>query len=497
MSEIATMEDFLKELKETECPDFSVAVRRGLYKNDLNDPSLIDLTPVPNGYLAAYYPLQVSDDEIPEVMKNIGIQISLKVEDAFVEYDEKEKKCVYRNKNGEEITPRSFETTASVYKTDIHVFRTRLIFSEEDYMHLTDLHERVKKVRDLGKTTKERNKLEDKFLKTLSDKDRAMYKAFVCDEKNKSGIKNTIIHEMHHVFNRLVTEHRPYASDYKDLTTKEKYKRAVENERTATLAPLVSACNTFLKKGDFEDFSPFEGELDWVIDKIEGKTDDEIRALMFPPHKLMNNCLSDWNYDFQDTYFDQFRSRTRSACLENCWVEVDKSEKEYKKQRSMMYTFQVYNPYTKKDEFMDLSPMIEANVLISDKDKKEIIEEGNNLRAAKKCSYLEALEKFGYDFDYDGYILKQKRAKVADYLANADGTGLEQMRLQPEQAIPSSEYVSDLDMAKMRIRQGRKKLVRMVLRPVAIGVRNTYREVKKVARSEPVQNIAALLERKR
>lgn len=381
---LKTVVPLVAELQKTEVPpliltdydgkdDFFVDPSRrdkGGFVNDFNEFEEISFPPLPKGYKAIYTPFVFTDDKVPAALKNIGVKIHRGVESVFVDWDEKAGKKIFRNEKGEIIKPTFHESFATVRGKDITIHTARVIFTQKDFERMREIEEAIYRATEKKETVHEKYLARWNVLLSLPDRDRSLYTSF----ENAHCIDDTLYHELKHIFNHLLCDHRAYASDYKNPMMREKYLLKAENERTATLNSLINNVNAYLEKGDYKDFSSFSEEFEWVSAFLEKKSVKEIQKICYPPVKLMNMCLKKWNDSFLDSYFQQFQISCDNGCTEMLLTKTDKSGKEYEKQRSLMYTFELFNPHTQKKEMRDLSSAVKVNVPISEQVQKEIIE---------------------------------------------------------------------------------------------------------------------------
>jgi hypothetical protein len=170
----------------------------------------------------------------------------------------------------------------------------------------------------------------------------------------------------------------------------------------------------------------------------------------------MNECLENWNNDFLNQYFEQFQSVCKDNCCDSLLIPVDTSGNEFRKQRSLMYTYEVYNPYTNKTEMVDLSPAINVEIPISDKVKKDIIKpcEGEREKAKKELYALIPDKKT--EILAANFAETLKREKMAQWLAkskNSDaGAILDKVRFAQPVKISKRNFIAkQIKMAMRRL----------------------------------------------
>ena len=403
----------------------------------MNDFDESMLPEVPEGYCAKYQPFYLADEDIDKDMRNIGIKIYRRFEQAYVTWDDKLNKKIYRNAAGEIFLPQCKSSCATVTGTEITVNTCQYVFSKEDYLRMQEIEAEIKEATNGFNNEADKYSIKNRILLALPSKDYSLF----MDYDSEHDIKETIYHESKHIKNHLLCEHRQYASDYKKPDEKGDYFLEVENERTATLEPLAKAIESYLKKGDYKDFSAFLPEFSWVTLMLKYRSKDEIKKICYPPVKLMNKLLKDWNKSFLDDYFEQFKTGCEIRAGQMLLTETDKKGKEFKKQRRLMYTFEVFNPYTGKREMLDMSELLDTEIPISQKAAEEIIQSCHKQRKEAKEKMSELYH------DNEGKILisnlteAMRRAYIGFYFNETKESGAEHIMQNAAIAIPVKRSV--------------------------------------------------------
>ncbi len=393
-------EELINKISQTELPKLTIECDRDAFYNGLDHHS--ESPDTPEG-AASYLLLEI---------KNIGVATAIQnaQEKGYEVID-----CSVPEVPNENI-PQDMQNLG------VKIFRGRVL------VDLTQIHE--KGLTDTLKkgicysTKNEVVVLETVFLCKKDDKTVISRVHKVAEMRIKSTL-SVLFHELKHIKNGLLLLHRPYASDYKEPTEKEKYLLQVEEERTATFNSVNEILKRYLKSGNFQDFSMFSPEMDWLVKELKGKTPAQIKKLCYPPTKLMNKVLTNWNNDKLDTYFDQFQRECDRICCDSLLIPTDTTGKEFKKQRSLMYTYEVYNPYTQKDEMIDLSPAIEADIPISRKVKQKIITPCEEKRKKAKEELYALIPDQKTEILAANFSETLKREKIAQWLSKSRNSDAE------------------------------------------------------------------------
>lgn len=424
--------EVISTLEKSEVQAMTVHVHKGEFVNELNDFDETTLPIAPDGFVAVYDPLIVKDEDIPKDMQNIGIQIKRDFEQAFVSWDEKSGEKVYRNEKGEIFKPKAKDSCAHVGGTNIIVHTCQFIYSKEDYRRMQEIEKEINEATAEFNNAADKHNLKWKVLCALSDKDFGLYMDYAKDH----DIKNTLYHEMKHIKNRLLCEHRAFASDYLKPKMEREYDLEAHNERTATLEPLAAAIKKYLKKGDYKDLSPFYPDFDDVAGMLRYKSEDEIKKMCYPPQALMNEALHHWNKNFLGEYFEQIQRKCEGTAKAMLLAKDDVNDKEYKKQCRLMYTFECFNPYTGKEEMIDMSHLLDMKISHSDEAKKDILEPCKKMRREEKKKIAEMYQ------DNEGKILLSNMAEIMRreymliYKRNIKGSGADNIMEDAKKAVP-------------------------------------------------------------
>lgn len=346
-------------------PKLTVKIDKGGFVNEMADKmDETKLSPLPDGYMAICRPNFIKDEDIPQIIKSIGIKIKRVVKDFFVEFDKDKKLYIYKDKDGKEITV--WDSGAS--GENIKIYTRRYILKTDDYQRLKKLDDDIQKAVENADKGKEVSAKYD----ALYAVDRGLRNLYMDIFMDRENICVTLYHEAKHIINSVLCEHRAFASDYKKPTEEEEYKLCVEEERSATFEALNRAIKKYFTEGNYL-YSTFSPDFDWVIDKLKGCSKEEIQEKLYPPIEIMNEQLQRWNDAYIDMYFESFKNQCLYKSRRSLFAPTDETGEEFRKQLSLKYTYEVYNPYTQKTELEDLSSAIKVGIPISEKVQEEII----------------------------------------------------------------------------------------------------------------------------
>ena len=416
--------NIIKKITSTELPAFSVKINRHGYKNELASFDASKLPSPPKGYQEIHDPKIFPDELVPEVMKKIGIHIKRQTEVIYPQYDATQNKCTFRNQQHQIFTPDIEDRIAFVSGTTITVNTCQYMFPQEDAEFYTSLHQLI-----LDKSISPATKKE--ILKRYPLGKRTIYLNIF----KKNEIYNTLMHEIKHIYNHLLCEHRAYASDYKKPTMEDQYRLCTENERTATFAPILHWLNQYYKQTNQENYDIIPPQYDWVVPILKEAKQQKL-SHTDTLSKVLNACLERWNTNYQDSYFDDFKAICQTECLKCLLIPEDKNHQEFLKQRRLMYTFSVYDPISKTEKYIDLSPLITTDIPITEKVKKEIIEPCKKTRAEQKKRLINRLGGKEKVIAAANLAHTLRRQKVQQYLADSSASPIPQIIDESQRAVP-------------------------------------------------------------
>ncbi len=337
---------------------------RANFRNDMRtDP------PAQTNTLSLSY--RLTDDEFPEMLKNLGFKITPVDKTYNVRYNPSQGKFEAEN---------FVSTTATVYSDDrkIEIVRNHFRFSSADYRRLNELKNDFFNARQSNPHLSMSS-----YVSAIPDlRDRALFDFYAREKSKVDNRRTTIAHEIKHIKNAVLRDGLNLKSNNKRLSVENYYRIAVENERSAYLEELVQNINEYLQKGNYNDFSMFYvNNADFVAELKRLRTPAERLAYVRNWPQLLAAKMRDFNSNYLDKYFNQFKQITESS-IENAPLNAqpDNDDAEFKKLRSLFYNYQIYNPASHSMESVNLADYLTADLEISinDRVRREIIEPQQN-----------------------------------------------------------------------------------------------------------------------
>lgn len=312
----------------------------------------------------------VADSAVPEMIKSIGYKIE-PVDELFdVEFDSA----------AGEYKIKDFKTRlATVYHSErrMEIARKHFRFNKADYARLQLLITKYQNEKAANPKLDARNYM----IFIANSKDRSLFKIYANEQYRVEHQEAVIAHEFKHIKNDVLSSGLGLKKNSKRLSVENMYKISVEDERSAYIEQMFSCINAYLKKGDYNDFTMFDNDNTSIVEELKVMTtdDEKIRYLTDIPTLLAKKWreFEDSHREFYDKTSQQFKKNVANlVCTASLSVPEDVDEAEYHRLRSLFYRYKIYNPITKKKEYLNLSSYItpDKEVTIPPEIMTEIIE---------------------------------------------------------------------------------------------------------------------------
>ena len=378
-----------------------------------------------------YLPHRMEDDEFPEMIKNIGYEITA---------TDKEYAVHYNSATGQ-FEALDFKTRMASVNSEarqLEIVRNHFRFSAQDYARLQELKTQYENHRRSNRYMTESEYAENH----LSDRrDRALFWFYGQEVERVKHKDSIIVHELKHVKNSVLADGLSLKNENKRLSTENYYRLAVEDERSAYLGQLVHDINKYLQKGDMNDFSMFDDENQEIVNNIKALNSDVARrayATNWP--QLLAEKIRDFEtrhrsyYDngqediipTADDFDNDGDNKLRQFLIDTkYWVKKaplnapeDTDGSEFRKYRALYYNYQIYNPQTHRMEFVNLAQYITPGleVAISPEIQREIIEP-QKARLQQRLSQFESDKAHGL---IDVNLIDAAKRLMRDSISNRE-----------------------------------------------------------------------------
>ena len=315
-----------------------------------------------------HFDIRLSDDFFPSMIKNTGYHI--KPHDELYQ--------VRFNKSSHKYEIVDFKICRAQVSHDdkrITITRNHFEFSHDAFTKLQIILGNFRAAQRANPKLSMMN-----FASSITDSaNRSLFEIYAREQANIDHLDSTISHELKHVKNSIFIHGIKLKDDYKQLSVDNMYRVCVENERSAYLEQLIHCVNTYLKAGNYDDFSMFDGESKWCVKELKSLRTKEERMAFLSNHSLfVEKSLQQFSSMHKKYYDDnQFESNLRYMVeTEPLSVSKDADGEIFRRIRSLFYHYMIYNPKTGKEESISLSKYItpDLEVEISDEIRKRMVD---------------------------------------------------------------------------------------------------------------------------
>lgn len=340
---------------------------------------------------------QIADSDIPEIMKKVGIEIKRQQLTHFVKWND--------------ITYRVDVTPAVRVNYDGAFDNKSLTIVEHCYIFESDDWRKIKKIEHkLEQEVKQRKNswflkekpeneiLENIIRKMFGDKKAEhakftrMFDTYQIIKKIRHDYRGTMVHEFHHLRNKILLENRRLKPSSKSLRAEDMYAVLVEDERSSALAATIDRINTYWLTNNFENLI----EKEPCFKVLAEKSPEQRNALLKNMEFVVNARLQWWTLKQAEAYQKRFIANLPELEAQNSFAKgEDLDGSEFRMQQNIMYSLRVYNPDRKKYEFRRLDKHIKIPIPITPQIQEHIIDKAQYYIDRKKSSMSFLIAKYG------------------------------------------------------------------------------------------------------
>lgn len=318
-----------------------------------------------DGYVYVHADYEIHDKEIPDGLKNRGLHLNRTMEYYRLNYDDKAQKYILTDLKNQPTKLNTTRAFTSAHKGEITLVDKFIGLSASDLHLVGQIHAAILAL----KTPAERGDYFDQ----LPPKEKSLYSEYFYFKTHYLDIGQkhySTAHECRHVLNWLNLTRRRQDSASGALSI-ENHLRLLENdEKSAHLAETLLGVKRFYTKN--RDFRVFPSKCQWLVKELKKLPPDEVDAKLQDMNYIVNGTLRNWNKNYSKGYRGrggQFEQMLLNMGWDYPPYQIGNDEAEYLAQRSLLFTFEVYNPKTKKSEIKDLSAFIQQDVDVSKQQK--------------------------------------------------------------------------------------------------------------------------------
>lgn len=332
-----------------EIQSYSYVKQPHKFKNELNDVNY------PSGVLnlrnTFHFNEQILDSTIPEVIKNLGVEIVAKDEVFDVKYDRL--RGVYHIENYN-------STQASVTDRNIKFFRKHLTFPPAEYQKICQFSRDYEQAKRLNPSLLIFDYAEQK---AIDNKELSLYNIYANRYMAIKAMDKSLLHEFTHIKNKMLIRCLGLKSDSKRLSVENTYRLQVEDERSAYLSQVISSVNKYLKSSNPDDYNFFDFAGSSLVNKLKTLSPSERFVYVSNPENLLKTSLDYYDRYQKDNYDKGQMHRNTPSYIDKLPLTYpeDSNGEYFNKLRSLMYRFKLYNPSTQREEEVNFARYIQAS----------------------------------------------------------------------------------------------------------------------------------------
>ena len=344
-----------------------------------------------------HFDYSLSEDAIPEFVKNLGFQI--------IPVEIEENINIDDPNFDDEFAKQKVRMQVSSKERRVQIYRYHYNFPPADYARLRRMINDYENLSPKPDVLEYRNSI-------ANYRERKLFSVYAKEKNYLKNIETMAFHEFHHIKNLMVFNGIFLKDNAKRLTAENTYRLEVENERSAYLAETIECINRYLKGGNLDDYSAFDNFCQDLPDELQTMTDAQKVAYLSDMDKIVNWSLEHFD-EVKREFYDknQFNDTTKIHLLSQPFdLPEDVSGEQFRLMRSAYYSIAVYNPATGRTETRSLSHYIkpENEVQITAENIADIIEPAKQKYESKKQDFITDSNTAGVDAN----LLDEARAAM-------------------------------------------------------------------------------------
>lgn len=388
--------------------------RSDSYDNDV----VVDPSNYSNGFLHAAPrevpgvitdSFQIPDDVVPRMFKSIGIAIKREPLAHYVKWNN----ITYKTDiiPSRKVSYRSLLTNRSI------------IVVENSYVFQADDWNKIQKVEQLFNKEKMRRQkswfmrekpdsvlLNDILHKLFKDKElikyTALYDAYLKIRAFRSDYIGTFIHKFHRFRNKILIDNRCLHPKSVALNAVDMYRILVEDERSSAFAVTIFRLGQYWQNGNWEELLSKEPCFFVLNERPLEMRNRLLKNMEF----VLNVKLKHWTENELKPRYQKFVSLLPALEARNSIAKgEDVNSREFLLQRSLFYSFYIYDPDSGKYELRNLSNNIKIDIPIDMFVQENIIKKAQYYLDRKRTAKKFLLTKDGIN-----EVLVKKAAIIFD-----------------------------------------------------------------------------------
>lgn len=329
----------------------------------------------------------IPEPYVPRMLKSVGIAIIRELLSNFVRWNE----ITYR---AEIIPSRKLPYRSSFDNKSLKVVEECYVFQSDDWCIIKKIENKFVKEKARRQSSwflKKRsdNELLDEILKSMF-KDKKLlrkytdlYECYRSVRRIRHDYMGAFIHQFHHIRSKIVLENHRLRPHSRALTAQNLYFIQVEDERSAAFAETINRINAYWRNGNWNELLAKEPCFSVLADRVPDVRDKLLKNMDF----VLNVKLKYWNEHEWERYLKKFIANLPVLEAQNSLAKgEDLDGKEYLRQRSIMYSFYIYDPDRKKYRIECLSKYIKIDIPVTQEVQENIIDKAQYYIDRKKTA---------------------------------------------------------------------------------------------------------------
>lgn len=291
------------------------------------------------------------NEEIPEVIKNLGVEIVAQDEVFDIEYDSRRGEYKIKDYN---------RVLASVTDRNIKVLRKHFRFPPAEYQKICNFVTRFEQAKRANPSLL----IQDFASQVATDnKELSLFRIYASRYDDVKGLDKSLLHEFTHIKNKMLIRCMGLKSDSKRLSVENTYRLQVEDERSAYLSQIISSVNDYLKKGNPDDYTCFDSAGSILIHRLKMLPAEQRFAYLSKPENLLKVTFDYYSHSQQDHYDKGQMRRNTPTHIDQLPLSApeDTNGEYFAKLRSLIYRFKLYNPSTHREEDVNFAQYIQPS----------------------------------------------------------------------------------------------------------------------------------------
>ncbi len=305
---------------------------------------------------------QIPEELVPRMLKSVGISIKRETLSHFVKWSSVTYKV--------DIVPARKQSYRSRFDNrSIAVVENCYVFEPDDWKNIkkieqTFIKEKVKRKKSWFLKEKPDDVLLDDILhKLFKEKELIKYGALYAAYREIRRIRNdyigSFIHSFHHFRNKILFDNRCLHPKSVALSAQDMYNILVEDERSAAFAVTVYRLSRYWQNGNWNELLSKEPCFAILAERPQEMRDNLLKNMEF----VLNVKLKYWTEHELERHYPKFVGLLPALEARNSIAKgEDENRREYLLQRSLMYSFYIYNPDSGKFELHNLSRNIKIDI---------------------------------------------------------------------------------------------------------------------------------------